>query len=178
MELNVVEYNNPILYKECNEFDFSNPPINPEELALSLVKKMNELGALGLSANQVGLPYKVFAIAGDPYYVCFNARIVQPSEETILMDEGCVSFPGLIMKIERPRHIRCRFQGPDGDTYTKTFTGMTARVFQHELLHGKGKIFFEGASKPKLKLALTKAKKVGYNYNLIEIGKLKNENTL
>lgn len=171
MELNLVKYNDPILYTECKNFDFENPPMDPEELAKALVAKMTSIGAIGLSANQVGLPYKVFAMTGEPNYVCFNARIVQPSEETVMLDEACVSFPGLSMKITRPRHIRCRFQGPDGDTYTKTFSGMTARVFQHEILHGLGKPFFDGVTKPKLTLAQSKAKKLGYNYSFINLGK-------
>jgi len=171
MDLNVIDYNDSILYQECKYFDFDNAPYDPGELAQSLVQKMYGLNALGLSANQVGLPYKVFAMMGNPNFVCFNPKIVQPSEETILMDEACVSFPGLTMKINRPRHIRCRFQGPDGETYTHTFSGMTARVFQHEMMHMEGKPFFNDVTKPKLNLALSKAKNIGYSYNVTGLRK-------
>ena len=109
---------------------------------------MYDNNGIGLAANQVGVGYRIFAMRGTPEnFVCFNPRIVQPSEEQVVLEEGCLSYPGLIVKVKRPQHIRCRFQTPNGETLTKTFTGMSARVFQHELDHLDGVIFYNKANK-------------------------------
>jgi len=150
-------------------FDFNNPPIDPSDLAMKLVSKMKEMNAIGLSGCQAGYPYNVFAIEAEPIFVCFNARVVQPSEELILLEETDVDYPGIIVKVSRPKHIRCRFVGPDGDTYTKTFTGMSARIFQQQLDICKGKTIFSNVSPLKLKMALNKAKKLGFNYNISKL---------
>ena len=121
---------------------------------------MYENNGLGLAANQVGVPYSVFAMRGQPQnYVCFNPRIVQPSAEEIILEEGCLSFPGLVVKVKRPRHIRVRFQLPNGETVTETFIGMTARVFQHEMDHLEGKLYFNRANRYHKEVAIKKWKR-------------------
>jgi peptide deformylase len=140
--------NDPILKEECKEFDFANPPFDPSEFAKNLVQIMYDNNGIGLSANQVGVPYKIFAMRGTPAdFVCFNPRIVMPSNELITLEESCLSFPGLIIKIKRPRHVRVRFQGPSGETVTQQFTGMTARVFQHEMDYVNGFLFYTRANR-------------------------------
>lgn len=146
--MELVNKNDRILTTKCDEFDFSNPPFDPIEFSKELVKFMYDRGGIGLAANQIGKPYRVFAMRGNPEnFVCFNPRIVQPSEQEIVLDEGCLTYPGLYLKIKRPQHVRVRFQLPNGDTRTETFTGMTARVFQHELDHLDGIIFYNRANR-------------------------------
>jgi peptide deformylase len=121
---------------------------------------MYEKNGIGLAANQVGVPYRIFAMRGQPQnFVCFNPKIVQPSEEEITLEEGCLTFPGLVVKVKRHRHIRVRFTTPNGDTRTETFTGMSARVFQHELDHLEGKLYFNRASRYHKELAMKKWKR-------------------
>jgi peptide deformylase len=120
---------------------------------------MYEYNGLGLAANQVGEPYRIFAMRGQPEnFVCFNPKIVQPSEMEVVLEEGCLTYPGLLVKIKRPQHIRVRFQMPNGDTITKQFTGMTARVFQHEMDHLDGIVFFNRANRYHKELAFKKWK--------------------
>jgi peptide deformylase len=120
---------------------------------------MYEYNGLGLAANQVGEPYRIFAMRGQPEnFVCFNPRIVQPSEMEVVLEEGCLTYPGLLVKIKRPQHIRVRFQLPNGDTITKQFTGMTARVFKHEMDHLNGLVFFNRANRYHKELAFKKWK--------------------
>lgn len=146
--MKLVESDNPILFKECEEFDFLNPPFEPIAFAKALTKFMYDNNGIGLAANQVGIPYRVFAMRGAPEnFVCFNPRIVMSSEEQVTLEEGCLSYPGLLVKVKRPRHIRCRFMLPNGDTKTETFTGMTARIFQHELDHLDGIAYYNRANK-------------------------------
>lgn len=146
-ELELVCAKHENLNKKLDTFDFNNPTIDPEELAISLVSKMREQGGIGLAANQVGLDYRVFAMEGEPALVCFNPKIVLYGDGDVLLEESCLTFPGLYIKVKRPRDIKVRFQGPDGETYTRTFTGVSARVFQHELDHLDGVHMHARASK-------------------------------
>lgn len=118
---------------------------------------MYESNGIGLAANQVGVPYRIFAMRGHPEnFVCFNPKLVQPSEMVISLEEGCLTYPGLLVKIKRPQHIRVRFTKPNGETITKQFTGMTARIFQHELDHLDGIIFYNKANRVHRDKALDK----------------------
>lgn len=153
-----------MLYKPTKEFDFDDPPISPEEFALNMVATMQHHNGLGLSANQVGFPWRVFAMKAAVPFVCFNPKLVDISEETIKLEEGCLSFPGLVAEINRPRHIKVRFQVPSGIFVTKTFTGLTARIFQHELEHLDGETFIDGIGRMRMEKALKEAGKMGYNY--------------
>lgn len=137
-----------VLTNKCQDFDFSNPPFNPIEFAQELVKYMHEKNGLGLAANQVGVPYRIFAMRGHPEnFVCFNPKIVQQSEQQIVLEEGCLTYPGLLVKIKRPEFIRVRFSTPNGETITNKFIGMSARVFQHEYDHLEGIRFYDKANK-------------------------------
>lgn len=131
----------------CEAFDFNSPPIDPVELARALVVEMRDFGGIGLAANQLGFKWRVFAMRADPNIVCFNPRIVMPSDEMVYLEEGCLSFPGLIVKVRRPKHIRVRFQTPAGEMTTEMYTGMAARVFQHELDHLDGVLFYDRANR-------------------------------
>jgi peptide deformylase len=134
------------LTKSAAPFNFKTPPFDPIEFAKDIVHTMYQYNGIGLAANQIGINYRIFALRGTPEnIVAFNPKIVTFSEETIDMEEGCLSFPGLVVKIKRPRHIRARFQLPNGETVTKQYTGMTARIFQHELDHLDGTLYYNRA---------------------------------
>jgi len=146
--MNLVNHNDPILTRVCEDFDFNNPPFDPIEFAKDLVKHMYDWNGIGVAANQVGVPYRVFAMRGAPEnFVCFNPRIVDSTTEEIALEEGCLSYPGLLVKIKRPKSIKVRFAMPNGEVRTDTFTGMTARIFQHELDHLNGVLYFNRASR-------------------------------
>ena len=165
--MKLVDKNDPILRTPTQEFDFLNPPFDPIEFSKDLIKFMYDNNGIGLAANQVGIPYSIFAMRGDPEnFVCFNPRIVHFSNEEIVLDEGCLTYPGLYVKIKRSRHIRVRFNTPNSDMLTKQFTGISSRIFQHEMLHLQGKCFVESLSKLKLEMTIKKASKLGYQYLL------------
>lgn len=156
--MELIPYKDDLLHSVLEPFDFNNPPVDPGELATELVEFMRSNNGIGLSANQVGLTYRVFAMEGEPAFVCFNPRVVLAGSNTVTLEEGCLSYPGLLIKVKRPRDVKVRFQGPDGDTYTKTFTGMSARVFQHELDHLDGVTMLERANRHHRESALKKWK--------------------
>ena len=141
------------------DFDFDNPPIDPVDLSQSMVKTMRKLEGYGLSANQVGLPVKVFCLDGEPAHAIFNPSITYYGDEKITLEEGCLSYPGFGLKITRPRFVRARFQDPYGDWVTKQFDGITARVFQHEFDHTEGVDFISRVSRLKKNMAIKKWKK-------------------
>lgn len=154
----LVEANDPILKERMPPFDFSNPPIDPLELVSNLAETMIANRGIGIAANQCGLRYRVFVLMSEELIPCFNPRIVDTSEETIVMEEGCLSYPGLSVKVKRPRKIRVRFTEPNNNTTTKVFDGMTSRAFQHELSHLDGIVHLNEASYIHKRQALTEWK--------------------
>ena len=155
----IIKYPDPILSKPIANFDFDYPPISPSDLSIQLLKEMNKTYGVGLSSNQLGLPYRVFVMRGYPEnLVCFNPKIVYYSDNIISMEEACLSFPGMIIKVKRPSEIRARFQTPSGMVVTKKFEGLTARTFQHEMDHMDGILFFNRANRYHREKALK-----GYN---------------
>jgi peptide deformylase len=159
MILELVDCNDPILKQEVAPFDFSNPPVDPLDLVTDLSETMLENNGIGLSANQCGLPYRVFVMLGQELIPCFNPRIVDMSQETIVMEEGCLTYPDLFVKVKRPRRIKVRYAEPNGNIVTKTFDGMTARVFQHELDHLDGINYQQRANRYHLEQARKKKPK-------------------
>lgn len=138
----------PVLRQTAPEFEFARPPINPVELAVDLTETMLRWNGLGLSACQIGLPYRAFVMKTSPVLCCFNPKIVDFSEDNnLVLEEGCLSLPGLVIKVKRPRMIRVRFQLPNGETETRDFDGITSRVFQHELDHLDGVLMFDRANR-------------------------------
>src|SRR5690606_479245 len=81
-----------ILKKNIPEFDFNDPPVDPVELSRDLADTMILNGGLGLSANQVGLPYRAFVISSNPVIAVFNPKIVHKSDDQVMLEEGCLSF--------------------------------------------------------------------------------------
>lgn len=156
----LVDKNNDILYQKTERFDFTNPPIDPSELAHILAQTMIVNNGIGLAAPQVGLPHRAFVMMGKPIFCCFNPIVVDTSSEQIYLEEGCLTFPGLIVKVKRPKMIRARYTEPNGQTVTKKFIGMTARVFQHELDHLNGILFTQRANSYHLEKAKKKKVKV------------------
>lgn len=164
--LPIVKFDIGALTKVSEEWDFEKPPMDANELAYNLVDTMLHNNGLGLAAIQVGIPYRVFAMRGsvnekgNPEMFCFfNPRLVSVSNELIKLEEGCLSFPNVVVEVTRPKDVRLRFTLPNGQTDTRTFTGMTARCIQHELDHLDGKIFYNLANKYKRNKALKDADK-------------------
>lgn len=138
---------NVLLKNEMPKFDFSNPATDPIELAHTLARELMEEGGVGLAANQLGLPYRAFVIKASPIIVAFNPKIVDYLGEEVYLEEGCLSFPGLVVKIKRPEGVRVRFTQPNGETITQEYHGITSRTFQHELDHLDGVVFYERANR-------------------------------
>lgn len=137
-----------------------------EELESSMIDFMIQAKGIGLAANQINLNKRVFVmgsnnIEGFPSpFAIFNPVITQVSQEQIIDEEGCLSYPGLYLKVKRPSWVVAQYQNSKGDYIESKFEGYLAKCFQHELDHLDGICFVDRASQLKLQLAMKKLKKV------------------
>ncbi len=119
---------------------------------------MEELGGVGLSANQVGLDMAVFVIGDNQpdgmSKAFFNPEILGVSDDKESMKEGCLSFPMLWLMISRPVQCMIKYYDEEGEEKMETYEGVTSRVIQHEYDHMLGQNFTMRASKIKLDRAL------------------------
>ena len=151
----------PYLFIVSNRYGYK----DRQELSDDLFETMNKYGGIGLSANQVGLPFNVFVMGGHPQIenglkmTCFNPMIISASEEVVAMKEGCLTFPFVWLTISRPRKVVAKYTDEKGDLQEAHLDGMMSRIFQHEYDHIIGKNFTDHASKMKLDRAFKKAEK-------------------
>lgn len=112
---------------------------------------------VGLAAPQVGRSIRLFITKiGEDKRVFINPEILEYSEETCLITEGCISVPGIREEVERPKEVVVKYQDEEGQEYQETFTGILARVIQHEYDHLEGKTFIDRLSN--LRRTLLKSK--------------------
>ena len=137
-----------------------------KELSEAMFTAMKKYGGIGLSANQIGLPFNVF-VMGDHLQLekglkmtCFNPMIISSSKEEVVMQEGCLTFPFVFLNITRPRKVVVKYEDEKGDLQEGHLDGMISRIFQHEYDHMLGRTFVEKASKLKLDRAYKKAEKI------------------
>ena len=127
---------------------------------------MIKYGGIGLTCNQIGLPFNMFVMGGHSKiengkkYTCINPKIVSASEEQILFKEGCLTFPFLFLAIKRPKTVVVQYETVEGGEVEETLDGMFSRIYQHEYDHTLGRVFTERVSKLKLDLAKKKADKI------------------
>ena len=136
-----------------------------KELSEAMFDTMKKYGGIGLSANQVGLPFNMFVLGDHPdlekglKMTCFNPMIISASADQVMMKEGCLTFPFVFLNITRPRKVVVKYEDENGDLKEGSLDGMISRVFQHEYDHMLGKTFVDGVSKMKLDMAYKKAEK-------------------
>jgi peptide deformylase len=115
---------------------------------------------IGLSANQVGIDNRIFCITFNDFSeTFFDPKIVEYSTEETLFDEGCLSQPGVFINLKRPKTIKIEYTTQEGKRVTTEFSGITARIIQHEYDHMEGTNFLKRASPLKRALALKHAKR-------------------
>ncbi|PJA41733.1 peptide deformylase, partial [Candidatus Wolfebacteria bacterium CG_4_9_14_3_um_filter_37_9] len=136
-----------------------------------LIKKMKEImlqaNGIGLSANQIGLNLKMFValipekplkrdeknkiIMPSPdeakFYAIFNPEIIKFSKQTEIIEEGCLSVPGIHGGVKRSFKITATGQDKNGRKIKIKAEGLTARVFQHEIDHLNGILFIDKINK-------------------------------
>ena len=149
--------------KVTEVWSFETPPIDVDEFVTELIGAMWEHSGLGISANQIGYSYRAFAMRGETKkdsIVCFNPEIKDFSPEMNTMEEGCLSLPDVFAKVVRPAHVAISYLDEDGKEEGQLASGMTARVFQHELDHLDGILFTDRIGEFARQRAFEKARKI------------------
>ena len=156
MILPIYTYGQSVLRKVASDItpDYPNLP----QLIENMFETMYRSDGVGLAAPQIGLDIRVVVITLDvlkddyPEYAGFNKAYINPhileydESETVSMDEGCLSLPGIHEPVRRPTRIRVRYQDPDFTEHEEWVDGYLARVMQHEFDHLEGKVFTDRIS--------------------------------
>lgn len=142
---------------------------------------MYHADGVGLAAPQVGLSIRLFVAdtlqidrkeprAGDEPFknVFINAQMLDETGEPFTYEEGCLSIPDIRGDVERPSTIRLRWQDEKFETHEAEFTGINARVIQHEYDHIEGMLFTE-------KLKPLKKRLIQRKLDAIKAGKIRTE---
>ena len=165
----LVDQHDPILRQKCEPFNFDDPVMDPYKLAEELHKLRFKDRGVGLAAPQVGINTRALVMgmgdfetkeAKDFNSVFFNPEITEFSDETVLMIEGCLSYPGLFIKIKRPTYIVLTWENEEGNKCYEKFAGMTSRIIQHEVDHLDGITFLRKADRYHLEQAKKALKKL------------------
>ena len=116
--------------------------LDRHHLSRVLIDNMIHHNGIGISANQIGIWERAFAMVRDLEHsevmVCFNPRIIKSYAEEVEMEEGCLYYPELFLKIKRPDKIIVKYEDEDKKTHRMKLQGLASRVFQHEYDHMEG----------------------------------------
>jgi peptide deformylase len=154
----------PVLRSSSTEWDFTTDK-DAEKLESEMIAFMLAENGIGLAANQIGISKRVFVMGHleNPVFpkpfALFNPEILESSEEEVLDQEGCLSFPGIWLTVKRPAWVKVRYFDSSGTEHIEKYEGYVSKCFQHELDHLNGVCFVDKVSKLKLQLALKKQRK-------------------
>lgn len=155
--MKLISETDPRLFRESPPYIFeSEDQASRDQFVAGMVATMKDHLGVGLAAPQVGSNCRMFVIEVDgDHLACFNPYVVSVADENDLSQEGCLSFPGLWMKVKRSAWLVGGYYDQYGNQVERRFDGVAARCFQHELDHLNG-ITFTGLVSP---LVLGMAKK-------------------
>lgn len=161
--LRVRVYGDPVLRQVAREVRKINGKL--AELAESMLQTMRHNKAVGLAANQVGELYRVFALDAslqspefEPF-ILINPEIVEVSGVQV-REEGCLSFPGIFEKIERPQRVTVKGLNLEGEESQFEGEGIVARAILHELDHLNGRLIIDHVGSIKKQLISARMRKI------------------
>ncbi len=184
MILPIVAYGDPVLRKVGKNIDKDYP--NLIELIASMKETMYNAYGVGLAAPQIGKAIRLFLIDTSPFAgdddlpeeerkflegfnkVFINAEIIEKEGEESVFNEGCLSVPDVREDVWRKPVITAEYQDENFQKHTETYTGLAARVFQHEYDHTEGILFTDKLSS--LKKRLIKRKLENISKGKISVG--------
>lgn len=162
--MKIIKYPNKILEEPMPEFDFSNPIMDPKQLEKDMLETMFANKGMGLAAPQVGIKTRVFVIGHslmpEQSFGVFNPEIIDASTNLRELEEGCLSFPGIYAKINRPSWIVVKYKDSNGEEQTNRLEGYDCVCFLHEMDHLNGIVYKDRLSTLKWAMAVKKSKKV------------------
>ena len=163
MEILLVPH--PVLRQKANKIE----SISTEDIKIAkhMMEVMIKAPGVGLAANQVGILKQIVTINYEDKennkkanYILFNPSIIQYSEETAVMEEGCLSLPEQYADVERPKEIILEYMDKNEKIIKKEIDGYEARILQHEIDHLSGKLFVDYLSSLKRNVLIKKVKKL------------------
>ena len=155
MILPIYLYGQPVLKKVAEDITAEYP--NLQQLIENMFDTMHHAQGIGLAAPQIGLAIRLVVVDLDVLAedelqfkdfrrVYINAHIVETSDETDTMEEGCLSLPGIHEKVTRPSRIHVKYLDENFVEHDEWVDGYLARVMQHEFDHLEGKVFSDRLS--------------------------------
>ncbi len=175
----IFAFGHAILKQTCYDIEKNYPQLNT--LISDMWETMKNANGCGLASPQIGLPIRLFIVDSKTTFdnldeadrkiyfdqndagikeTFINAKIIDRSAETWEDEEGCLSIPDLSHKISRPWKITIAFYNQDFVAQTKTYSGLTARMIQHEFDHTEGILFLDYLKPLTKKLFDGKLKKI------------------
>lgn len=160
--LPIVLYPDPVLLKATRPVEQVDDELR--QLVTDMVETMNAAPGIGLAANQVGRTERLCVVdltAGEEeghLHVLINPEIVE-ADGADLDEEGCLSFPGISIDVERPAQIKVRALDLDGEPFEIEAEGLLGRCIQHECEHLDGHTFLRNLSGLKREMVKRSIKK-------------------
>jgi peptide deformylase len=144
-KLKIVKYPEKTLNEPCQEISPQDIP-TLKDLIKQMYQKMHEENGVGLAAPQIGKNIKlaVIEVNGEKYTI-INPRIVKSSDKKNVLEEGCLSVPGIFGFIKRSKRVKVEALDENGKKIKIKAEGLLAQALQHEIDHLEGKLFIEKA---------------------------------
>ena len=170
--MKLIYHPNNWLEQKVKPFDFTTH--DPHEVSKEMISIMEKSNGVGLAANQVELDAQIFIIKptglkdheDDKPFAIINPKIAAVTEDMELGVEGCLSFPGLYLKVNRPKGLVVEYLDLDKKECKIELLGWNARIFGHEYDHLYGINFIDRVSKLRLEMAKKKQKKLFKKYKV------------
>jgi peptide deformylase len=143
LDYEIVKYPNPALRKKAKEVKHVSS--EQREVLDQMARAMYENEAVGLAAEQVNKDIRLAVIdARDSHGLLklVNPEIVR-TQGAEVMEEGCLSLPGVTVEVRRAEKIKVRAKNERGEEIIFELEGLIARVFQHEIDHLNGKVIID-----------------------------------
>jgi peptide deformylase len=168
--MKLIKAPNSWLEKKVQPFDFNTH--NAVDIEQEMSSIMLENKGVGLAANQVELDAQIFVISptelkgyeDEKPFAIINPKITHVTEETIIGEEGCLSFPLLYIKVKRPYGLIIECLDSKQKECTIELEGWNARIFGHEYDHLYGINYTDRVSKLRLNMAIKKRNKFVKRY--------------
>jgi peptide deformylase len=156
MKFPIIAYGDPVLRRKATAIEPEEYP-HIKELIENMYETMYAAHGVGLAAPQVGLSIRLFVVDASPFAeddetlvgfkkAFINAQVLEETGDEWPFNEGCLSIPDIREDIYRCKHVRLSYYDAEWKHHEETFTGMAARIIQHEYDHIEGKLFTDKLS--------------------------------
>lgn len=176
MKLPIIAYGNPVLRQKAKDIDANYPEL--DTLIKDMFDTMYAASGVGIAAPQIGKSIRLFVIDASPYddeeaslkdfkKVFINPQILEESGDKWLSSEGCLSIPDIREDVSRHPDLTISYFDENWVQHEESYSGLAARIIQHEYDHIEGILFTDKLSP--LKKALLKGKLDAISKGKVEV---------